>query len=275
MTGNLLKIQHERNSLEDLIARTVNEIREKRTFTALAAHVEDTRREQERLKETIEREKSTTNAVRELEEELEHERTEHEKEESERAETITQLKEELQEIRSKLTFKTQYARREAQAKLASTARIYEKEEHDLLANIENLKRICDMENAVHRDTVDFLTQKQESLIEQTNEWRDRYTNDMEELDAQLRDLTETRETALVRLNELQGRWDQQVAEEEAREEEIRRQKELAELRKREEEEENAAAIKIQRRYRAYVMRRGAMKKDTKKGKKGGKKGKKK
>mmetsp|Transcript_6073 Transcript_6073/g.15490 ORF Transcript_6073/g.15490 Transcript_6073/m.15490 type:complete len:387 (-) Transcript_6073:7-1167(-) len=271
VTGNLLKIQDERNELESLIAKTIDEIRERRTFATLVNHVDETRREQDRLAQVVEKEKNTANIVKELEDQLEQESKQHEADESERRAEISKLKEELRSVRADLTFKTQYSRREAQAKLSSTVREYEQEEADLVERIENLKRMKDMEQEVHASTIEFLTRRQETLLEQAAEWTDKYSNDMEELESQLAELTEVRERDLARLRELQERWDARVAEEAARAEEARRQVELEELRRQEEEEAAAAAVKIQRYYKRFAIRRGPA--NDKKGKKGGKKGK--
>lgn len=252
VTGNLLKIQDERSELEELIVRTVNELRETRTYSLLCTHVEETKKEQERLEEMVETEKRTANSVKELEEELEHERKEHEQEEEDRSQTIAQLKVELQEVRDSLTFKTKYARREAHAKLGSTVRQYQQQEQDLLDKIDSLSHSKEMEEHVHEETVNFLVKKQERLLAQATDWGDRYTNDLEELDVKLQELGKARETDRERLQALEVRWAKQIAVEEviklkAKQEEEAKVAEIAF-----EKEANAAAVKIQRRYRRHA-----------------------
>lgn len=274
VTGNLLKIQDERNNLENLIHKTVNEIRENKTFSILENYVRETEQEQERLNQVIEKEKETATAVQELEEELAEEKKEHEKEDSERKALIAQLKEELQTIRSTLAFKIEYSRKEALAKIKSTSRTYEYSENELSKKIESLKRKKMMEEEVHQSTMEFYTQRQETMLEQAAEWSDRYIADMDELETQLNELTEIREKDRERLNQLQERWDRQVAEEEAKIEEERRQKELEELRIKEEEDMKKAAITIQRKFKQHLLANPPAPAKGGKGKKG-KKGKKK
>jgi hypothetical protein len=55
---------------------------------------------------------------------LQREKMEHEREVRERKQAIASLKEQLQEIKSKTTVKTQYARKEAAAKTSTTLRQY-------------------------------------------------------------------------------------------------------------------------------------------------------
>eukprot|EP00516_Mucochytrium_quahogii_P003413 CAMPEP_0203756952 /NCGR_PEP_ID=MMETSP0098-20131031/10130_1 /ASSEMBLY_ACC=CAM_ASM_000208 /TAXON_ID=96639 /ORGANISM=" , Strain NY0313808BC1" /LENGTH=377 /DNA_ID=CAMNT_0050649013 /DNA_START=1257 /DNA_END=2386 /DNA_ORIENTATION=- len=252
VTGNLLKIQDERNDLEELISKTISEIRQRRTFSTLHNHVEETQREQGRLAEIIEKERETADSVKDLYTELMREKSMHEKEEVERKQMITNLKDELQTIRSKLTFKTQYAKREAHAKISSTARQFQQEEDELRDSIENLRRIKEMEQSVHRDTIDFLTRKQESLLEQAAQWSEKYSTDIERLELELHELTDIRNTDHKRLMELQARWDQQVADEQAQIEEDKREKELERLRKEHEILEHRAAGKIQRLARRFL-----------------------
>ncbi len=270
ITSNLLRIQDQRGELESLISKACSELRERRTFNTLVSYVEETRREQGRLQQVIEKEKATAAAVRELEAELDEEKKAHCKEETERTAAIAQLKEELQTIRSSLTFKTQYARREAVAKISSTAFEYDAGERELANKIESLRRIKAMEEEVHQSTVEFLTRKQEKLLEQAAEWSDRYASDMQELDSQLSELQEVRERDLARLRELEARWDAQVAADLAKQEEQRRKQDLEQLKKKELERQAIASKVIQRRYRKYRAGKPADKGKKAKGGKGSK-----
>jgi len=271
VTGNLLKIQDERNELEDLLTRTITEVREKRTFSTLAAYVEEVQKEQSRLDEMVEREKKTSRKAKELEMKLQHERAHHEKEEEERTRIIEELKMELQEVRAKLSFKSSYVRREADAKFSSIESEYKHEERVLEARIEDLKRLKDVEVTVHAETMGFLQRKQAKLLQEAEEWSDRYSNELEDLDNQLQELQAARNQGLIRLNELQARWDEQEAEKKAREDAIRLEREREEKLVQDEEEFGGAAAKIQRQFKTFAA---SKKKEKGKKKKTGKKKKK-
>jgi len=236
--------------------------------------VDASRNEQQRLAALIEKERTTANAVQNLEQELTHQRSEHEKEEKDRKQTIVKLKDQLQDLRAKLTFKTEYARKEAKAKVGSTLRQYKNQELDLEQQIEELTSIKAMELKVHEDTANFLHRKQEKLMDQTIEWGERYETDMAELEAKLGEIRHVRDQDFARLKLLQKRWDQQVADEEARQEKLRLKKEMEEQEKRDSVKRDRAATAIQRKFKKYSATKKPVEK--KKGKKGSaKKGKKK
>ena len=95
ISGNLMKIQQERESLQDLLIRTIQNL-EDGTFQTLISQVDADRAEQAKLEGLVRREKETAAAVKQLKEDLLGEQEEHTRELAARKKKIAELKEELQ-----------------------------------------------------------------------------------------------------------------------------------------------------------------------------------
>merc|ERR1719230_530092 len=111
--GNLLKIQNERSKLQDLLTAAVDGLKENGSFQILVDQVAEDSRAQDTVAEIMRREKETTAAVKQLEADLAKEKLEHQRDVAEQKAVIADLKEKLQQIKSKTTVNTKYARREA------------------------------------------------------------------------------------------------------------------------------------------------------------------
>ena len=103
----------------------MRELREAGTFNTVVAQVEEDNQAQDKVTEIMRREKETTAAVKQLEADLAREKLEHQREVQEQKAVIADLKEKLQQIKSKTSTNTKYARREARAKTNSTLRSYQ------------------------------------------------------------------------------------------------------------------------------------------------------
>jgi len=278
--GNLLKIQNERSKLQDLITSTVEGLKNSGSFSVLVDQVEEDNKAQDKVTEIMQREKETTAAVKNLEADLAKEKLEHQREVTQQKAVIADLKEKLQQIKSKTTVNTKYARREARAKTNSTLRTYQQEAWEQQEKIRTLQKQKETEETVHKRTATFLQRKQKDLIEQQAQWESKYESECNARDAELAQLTTTRDRSFERLTELQQRWEQEIKEREEKEKEAQRLIELEQLRKEEEERTAQAAAKIQQMYRSHAKaaaEKRAQDEKNKKGKKkkGGKKKKKK
>eukprot|EP00735_Rhodelphis_limneticus_P010175 TRINITY_DN2927_c5_g1::TRINITY_DN2927_c5_g1_i4::g.4642::m.4642 TRINITY_DN2927_c5_g1::TRINITY_DN2927_c5_g1_i4::g.4642 ORF type:complete len:412 (-),score=79.26,sp/Q2T9V2/IQCG_BOVIN/29.16/9e-27,IQ/PF00612.22/1.5e+04,IQ/PF00612.22/0.00026 TRINITY_DN2927_c5_g1_i4:1436-2632(-) len=269
---NLLKIQNERSALQQLLQTTVEELREGR-FSTLAATVERERREQERLAETIQREKEASAAVKTLKTDLQNERKDHERDLMSRNEVITKLKEELKETKARTTMETKYMQKDARSRTSCAARGYTKVESEMEEDIRQLGKKLEIEHRVHAETEAFLKRKEAWLQQEIQKWNQKYDEDKATMERELEELKANRARDLVKLNEYTERYKQDMAEKEAREAEERRLAELAELKRQEEERQTRAAVLIQKIWRGYWTRVVQKRAKSKKGKKGkGKKG---
>jgi hypothetical protein len=267
----LLKIQNERSKLQDLLANATRELREAGTFNTVVAQVEEDNQAQDKVTEIMRREKETTAAVKQLEQDLSREKLEHQREVQEQKAVIADLKEKLQQIKSKTTTNTKYARREARAKTNSTLRTYQQLAWEQQEKIRNLRKQKDMEETVSKRTLDFLDRKQKQLIEQQAQWEQKNQSESDARDSELTQLTTERDRNNDRLKELQTRWEQELADKEAKEAEEARLKELEELRKEEEEMKAEAAAKIQMMYKQHQKAEAEKRAAAEAGKKGKKK----
>ena len=120
---NLSKIQTERSNLQNLLSKTLRELREN-SFSTLTTTVEEEKARNDMILEVIAKEKEVSAAVKKLQEDLSSERHQHEAEVEERNEIISKLKEELQEVRTKSAIETKYLQKESRARLQSLNRIY-------------------------------------------------------------------------------------------------------------------------------------------------------
>lgn len=90
---------------------------------------------------------------------------------------IADLKEKLQQIKSKTTVNTKYARREARAKTNSTLRTYQQQAWEQQEKIRTLQKQKETEETVHRRTAAFLQRKQKDLVEQQAQWEQKYESE--------------------------------------------------------------------------------------------------
>lgn len=270
--GNLFKIQQERESLLELLTQTLHEIRKHGTFETLLAFVADGKSTQEKSHDILKKEKEAAEEVKRLTSDLVREKTEHQKEVVEHRNTILQLKEQLLAVKTKTQIDTRYARNEAKAKRASTARLYRQLIEEQEDNIKELKSKCNTENRVHEETTSFLKDRQEQLQTELTEWTAKYQQDTQAKQQQLQALQQQKAINLQRLEIFQRRWQDEMVAIQQKEEERKRLLELEALRKEELKAQNTAARIIQVAYRAHLVLKEEKKKAAEANKKGGKKG---
>ena len=99
-------------------------------------------------------------------------------------------------------------RKNAQAKTAATKRTYMQTERRMMDKMSGMKDKMESEQTVHNDMVDFLTRKHVELTKLSNEWEDKYTNDVESKDKELERLTSNQARDREILDGLQERWNQ-------------------------------------------------------------------
>lgn len=272
--GNLVKIQHEREGLVELMGLTLAELRKHGTFDTLLAYVADGKSAQEKAREILKKERDAVEEVKKLTSELAREKLEHQKEVAEHKTAILQLKEQLLAVKSKTQLDIRYARNEAKAKRSSTSRMYHQLVEEQEAAIRDLQSQCGVENRVHDETVGFLKDRQEQLQSELLEWTVKYQQDTHMKIQQLQALQQQKAANAHKLEVVQKRWKDEMAAIEQKEEERKRLLELEALRKEELKAQNTAARIIQVAYRAYAAAKEAKKKASeseRKSKKGGKK----
>lgn len=247
--GNLVKIQKERSDLEELLRGTFRDLAENSTFDRLLTTVDDDKKSEQHIEDLISLEKETTEAVRNLEKDLEEEKLEHEQQVKDRKELISTLKQQLREMKTKTVVKMEYARAEAMAKISSKQRTYNQDQKDRERTIKKLERERDVEVMVHDETLSFLETRQSELLGLTLEWNERYEKDVANAEAEFAALTEKRNADYERLSHLRKRREDERIEKAAREAERKRLEELERLQIAKERAEYHAAKKIQGQWK--------------------------
>jgi len=262
---NLSKIQTERSNLQNLLSKTLRELREN-SFSTLTTTVEEEKARNDMILEVIAKEKEVSAAVKQLQEDLANERHQHEAEVEERNEIIAKLKEELQEVRTKSAIETKYLQKESRARLQSLNRVYGQSTSDLDEGIWKVRKQLEIEVLANRESEEFLRRKQQFLQSEIQKWMGKYDTDIEDAEKELEQLKASRAEDLVKLNDYTERYTKEMEEKARREEEARIRAEMEALRKQEEERNSWAATKVQALWRGYLARKAAS--GGKKGKKG-------
>jgi len=266
---NLSKIQTERSNLQNLLSKTLRELREN-SFSTLTATVEEEKARTDMIREVIAKEKEVSSAVKKLLADLTNERQQHELEVEERNEIIAKLKEELQDVRTKSSIETKYMQKEARAHGQSLNRIYNQQSTELEQQIRKVRKQLEVEVRANRESEEFLRRKQGVLSQEWQNWMQKYDQDIEEQEKILEQLKASRAEDLVKLSDYSERYNKEMEEKAKREEEARMRVEMEKLRRAEEERNLWAATRVQALWRGYLSRKAAMGggKKGKKGKKG-------
>merc|ERR1711959_393453 len=102
------------------------------------------------------------------------------------------------------------------------------------------------EEMVHNEMARFLRDQKVALSRDVDAWNSRFKEDLDRKEDELKQLKEDRKAALDRLNELQERYDRDLATEAKAEEERRRKSELERLQAEENMRKRVAATLLQR-----------------------------
>jgi len=269
ITNNMLKIQSERNFINNLFTKTINELKENK-FQSLVRTVIDEYDKKNRYKNTINKANEASELLKELQSKLSSEKILLEEETNERNQVIQQLKDTIQEISTLTASEQKYIKKETKANEASVKGICQKEESILLEKKHLLQKKIEHEQNAHNRIVAFLERQRTELEKQIEEWMQKYEHDIENKCQQIQDVqsqleqdTEEFENLIQKYEELET----MVQEDREQQQQLEYQQKLNELR-------TEAARKIQRWWRRIYRNKKGKLKSSKKGKKGKKKGKK-
>eukprot|EP01041_Mallomonas_annulata_P001243 gene1243-2411_t len=279
VSGNLIKVQRDRMELHDLLLRCIQELRDRGTYNTITFKVDEENNARLRFQQLRSREKGLREAVTKLEETLTEEQTAFQRTVTEQKQAISQLKEELQNVKGSTSIDARFKRRESLAYVSAVWREYKLQERVLEARLKELEVKLQTEHVVHQETKEFLTRKHASLTDELTMWENKYDRDVGDMDNQIRRLTTKRTALLEKLSLVQTRKEKESSDEEKAKLEEER---LASIRKKSEAEDkrqNAASRVIQSKLRQFVKRKKELEaikgESKKKGAKGkGKKGKK-
>ncbi|CAE7664158.1 DRC9, partial [Symbiodinium pilosum] len=267
--GNLQKMQAERAQVQEWLEETKTDLMEM-SFANLVAKVEAERREQERLSEVKRKEQKNSQAVKDLEDDLQRERSDHEKETKIANQEIKELKEELQKNKTISDIEYKFEEKKLRAREQALLRIHAQMEKKLVEEVEKLVDAQDMETAVHERAHAFLDQRIKHLYDENIAWTKDHEKEVDNRTVELDMLKERRAAAHTELAELEERRGLEADSYKEKENEMRNAV-LIEKQRREQYQRMAEAVLfLQDEGRKYLgrldARRAAMK--GKKGKKG-------
>ncbi len=273
ISGNLIKVQRDRNELQDILLRCIQELRDRGKYTTITTKVDEDNSARIRFQQLKSREKQLRETVAKLQETLNEENRAFQHTTSEQKEAISQLKEELMTIKSSTSTDAKFRRKESMASVSAIWREYKHKEHQLELRVKQLEEKLHIENIVNNETKEFLSKKIQMLHDTIAQWEGKYDNEIGEIDGNISIMTTKRNNLLEKLSLLQARratdQEREKKEQMALEAEEDRKKAEKALKKK----QNKCARAIQRALRAFIKRKKeleAIKNDGKKAK-GGKK----
>ena len=268
ITENVTKIQNERLMLQNLLTKSMREIREGSFESLMRAVLEETARCDTRL-EVFHKQATESSQTKELQTELAALKEQRVRDVEERDAKITQLKEELQALKSDSRLKIEYLKKETNARTQSIERVHEQSTGQLENQLWTLGKKLEIEERANQESEEFLRRKTSHLQGEIQMWMDKYEADTEEADRKLEALKSKRVDDLAKLNDYSKRYNKEMAEI-ARLEQEEHERVIKERARREEHTRfSMAALTVQSMWRGYLARTGGAGGGGKK-KKGGK-----
>ena len=261
---NMAKVHVERGHLMALLMQVLSDL-EDAAYPSLTKMVIDEDEKEQNMKETIEREKAASDAVRNLRKTIKDEKKAHETYTVEKRDVMAQCKEQLKNLKSDTGVELRYLEKDLKAKNECDVRVHKQTLGALQSEIESLEAQIAMEKQVHEATADFLRRRNTELTKKVAGWVEKHDVDKENKERELLELKANYQRDLARLKEMEEAYQQEMYERDLRLAEERRMVELAFAAEAEEERRNRAAKKIQFLYRGWKANGG--------GGGGGKKGK--
>lgn len=274
VSGNLIKVQRDRMELRDLLVRCIQELRDHGTYSTIIFKVDEENNSRLRFQQLRSREKDLRDAVAKMEETLRKEQYVFQKQVSEQRQAISQLKEELQNVKGTTSIDARFKKKESLAYVSAIWRENKLKERVFEVKLSELEEKMQTEHLVHQRTKDFLTTKHATLSDEVSSWEKKYESDVGDMDAQIRKLTSKRTALQDKLTHLQERRAKEIEDNDRRAMEEERQRSNTRQKESDTRRQNKAARVIQNHLRHFLKRKKELEaaKPAKKGK--GKKGKK-
>jgi chromosome segregation ATPase len=273
ISGNLIKVQRDRNELNDALLRCIQELRDRGKYQSITVKVDEENHQRIRFQQLKSREKQLRENVIKLQEVLNEEQKSFQLVTQEQKQAIVHLKEELMRVKGNTTTDAKFRRKESLASVSAIWREYKHKEHILEQKVKTLEEKLYIENIVNNDTKDFLTKKLLSLQENLNHWETKYDNEISEIDANISLITTKRNNLLEKLQTLEQRLVDDKENDRVRMEQEKLEADNSKKAKEHAKKQNRASKTITKTLRGYIKRKKELetiKGGDKKSKKGGK-----
>lgn len=255
VSGNLIKVQRHRTELHDLLLRVIQEFRDRGTYYTVTYTVDEENTAKIKFEQLKAREKSLRETVEKLQEKLAEEQHLLQSTTQQQKRAITQLKDQLQEIKGTASNNSKFKKKESLAAVAAIWREFKLKERVLEESLGEKEDRMQTEIVVHGETKEFLGRKLKNLQDEIQGWESKYDTEIGTIDEQIRVLTENRESLLEKLGTLQSRRQVELDEDRAKDEAAALEKEMAKQKKALLKRQNQAARKIQAEMSSFFKRK--------------------
>ncbi|KAG2444620.1 hypothetical protein HXX76_001364 [Chlamydomonas incerta] len=265
---NMLKVASERQALQLLLSNCLNEIEVFGKVQPLVESVMAQQASEQAMKETIEREKNTTAAVRQLRNDLREEKLDHEEKMKEKKKGLSTLKEQLKALKMDTAVSTRYLSKDLTAGNEHERRLQRTQLEDLLKDLGLVQQQIDIEKAVHATQAEFLRQIAAKMADDSSNWASRHDGDLAAREKELEMLKQQHARDLIELKKAEEKFKMEQALKKEREMKATEERERAEFEEMRETRRAQAAVIIQAWWRGHKVRMllsGAGKKGAKKG----------
>ncbi|XP_014779582.1 dynein regulatory complex protein 9 [Octopus bimaculoides] len=251
-SDNIIKINEDRQYVQDIMESVVSDLRKNRSFTSLISAVAKAKKTKRGLHETIEKEQSSHQRLKELMKLVAEVTEEKEREIQNRNEMIAYLKDQIQEMKAKTGMESKYVNKCSKLSVTQTQKICHMAEQHIRKDIDNVEIHLDLETRVNAEIVQYLGKLQMRLDEKLEFWMEKHEKDVEDKQKQLDDLKTLKNTDWKRLVDLTRKYkeyEEVVVEDRIQKEILRRKM----------EEENLyikASIRVQAWWRGIMVRKG-------------------
>ncbi|XP_062485007.1 dynein regulatory complex protein 9 isoform X1 [Pezoporus occidentalis] len=182
---SLRKIQADRQYASDVITATMKRMQESGTFNSLTEANEREEAKKSKFHDVLIREQEGKKQIKSLEKQLQYVKKQTETELKSRDAMILNLKDELQEIKAKVSMESSYVKKSTDLQVHETQKRCNNAEDILDKEIQKLKSKTDEEIRVHMEIEDFLRQNHKKVEEKLEFWVDKYENDTDAKDKEL------------------------------------------------------------------------------------------
>ena len=255
VSGNLIKVQRHRTELHDLLLRVIQEFRDRGTYYTVTYTVDEENSAKIKFEQLKAREKSLRETVEKLQEKFAEEQHLLQTTTQQQKRAITQLKDQLQEIKGTASNNSKFKKKESLAAVAAIWREFKLKERVLEESLGEKEDRMQTEIVVHGETKEFLGRKLKNLQDEIQGWESKYDTEIGAIDEQIRVLTENRESLLEKLGTLQSRRQVELDEDRAKDEAAALEKEMAKQKKALLKRQNQAARKIQAEMTSFLKRK--------------------
>ncbi|GAX76182.1 hypothetical protein CEUSTIGMA_g3626.t1 [Chlamydomonas eustigma] len=271
---NMAKVASERQSLQLLISNTLNELDVFKKVQPMIESVMAQEAAEVQMKQTIEHERTTTAAVRQLRNDLKDEKIDHDEKIREKKKMVVALKEQLKEMKMSSAVDIRYQDKSSTAKNEHLSRLETTQLEDLRKELVLVQQQIEIETNVSEATEEFLRHLATKLQEQSINWSSRREDDLNSKEMELEQLRANHTRDTQRLKDMEERHAKELRLKQERESKKVEEQDRLEMEGKRLQRMKAAAVIIQAAWRGYSLRK-VLKGGKGKGKGGSKGGKKK